>query len=140
MIVSRSAVIAALLCAAADLGAQGQPIPAAQPAPATQPAQPAPRIPRAAASTRASVQVLVDSRYDAKEGGWFGRSPGWPRQDCNDTPPLWRSQRHRSRASSLGQRLAHCSTVDPAPTEVDLTLGKLSFRWRTRSSLPTLNA
>ena len=72
MIVSRSAILAALLCAAPDLGAQGQPIPGAQPAPATQPAQPAPRIPRAAASTRASVQVLVDSRFDAKEGGWFG--------------------------------------------------------------------
>lgn len=69
---SRSAVLAALLCAAADLGAQGQPIAPAQPAPATQPAQPAPRIPRATASTRASVQVLIDSRYDAKEGGWFG--------------------------------------------------------------------
>jgi len=31
-----------------------------------------PRIPRAAASTRASVQVLIDSRWDAREGGWFG--------------------------------------------------------------------
>src|SRR6476659_5361549 len=72
MIVSRSAVIAALLCAASDLGAQGQPVPAAQPAPATQPAQQALRIPRAAASTRASVQVLVDSRWDVKEGGCFG--------------------------------------------------------------------
>jgi len=34
--------------------------------------QPAPRIPRAAASTRASVQVVIDSRFDAREGGWFG--------------------------------------------------------------------
>ncbi|HJP86695.1 MAG TPA: DUF2911 domain-containing protein [Gemmatimonadaceae bacterium] len=50
--------------------AQQQTAPPVQPA--AQPAQQAPRIPRAAASTRASVQVLVDSRYDAKEGGWFG--------------------------------------------------------------------
>jgi hypothetical protein len=40
--------------------------------PAAGPAAQAPRIPRAAASTRASVQVLVDSRFDAQEGGWFG--------------------------------------------------------------------
>src|SRR5689334_9933449 len=41
-------------------------------APAAAPTQQAPRIPRAAASTRASVEVLIDSRYDSKEGGWFG--------------------------------------------------------------------
>jgi hypothetical protein len=64
---SRSAVLAALLFAAVDLGAQGQPIPAAPAQPATQPAA---RIPRATASTRASVQVLIDSRWG--EGGWFG--------------------------------------------------------------------
>ena len=59
----------ALTIGAADtLSAQQQP--AAQPAPT--PAQQAPRIPRAAASTRASVQVLIDSRFDSKEGGWFG--------------------------------------------------------------------
>src|SRR5438105_7941942 len=46
-----------------------QPRAGAQP---TAQAQPAPRIPRATASTRASVQVLIDSRFDAKEGGWFG--------------------------------------------------------------------
>ena len=40
--------------------------------PAAAPAQQPPRIPRAAASTRASVQVLIDSRWDAGEGGWFG--------------------------------------------------------------------
>ncbi|PYO46420.1 MAG: hypothetical protein DMD72_12845 [Gemmatimonadetes bacterium] len=47
---------------------------AQQPPAGAQPtaAQPAPRIPRATASTRASVQVLIDSRFDAKEGGWFG--------------------------------------------------------------------
>jgi hypothetical protein len=67
MIASRFIVSAALVFAAADLGAQGQPIPATQPAPA---AQPAPRIPRATASTRASVAVLIDSRWG--EGGWFG--------------------------------------------------------------------
>ena len=49
--------------------AQAQQPPAgAQPVPAT---QPAPRIPRATASTRASVEVLIDSRWDAREGGWF---------------------------------------------------------------------
>ncbi len=46
--------------------------PTAPPRPAAAPAQQAPRIPRAAASTRASVQVLIDSRWDAREGGWFG--------------------------------------------------------------------
>ena len=44
-----------------------QPPAGAQPAAA--PTQ-APRIPRATASTRASVQVLIDSRWG--EGGWFG--------------------------------------------------------------------
>lgn len=57
---------AALSLVALPLGAQ-QP-PAA--APAAAPAQPAPRIPRATASTRATVQVLIDSRWG--EGGWFG--------------------------------------------------------------------
>ena len=69
MIASRLVLSAAVVLVASDLGAQGQPIP---PAPAAQQAQPAPRIPRAAASTRASVMVLVDSRYDPDEGGWFG--------------------------------------------------------------------
>jgi hypothetical protein len=69
MIASRFIVSAALVCAATDLGAQGQPIPPAQAAPA---AQQAPRIPRATASTRASVAVLIDSRFDTHEGGWFG--------------------------------------------------------------------
>jgi hypothetical protein len=74
MIASRLIIFAAVSLVAAELGAQGQPIPPAQAAPAAQPAQPqqAPRIPRAAASTRASVAVLVDSRYDPDEGGWFG--------------------------------------------------------------------
>jgi hypothetical protein len=70
MIASRFIVSAALLCAASELGAQGQPIPATQPAPAAQQAQPAPRIPRAAASTRASVEVLIDSRW--LEGSYGG--------------------------------------------------------------------
>lgn len=64
---SLAAVAACLM--AGDLSAQ-QPPPTAQPS--AQPAQQAPRIPRAAASTRASVQVLVDSRWDSQEGGWFG--------------------------------------------------------------------
>ena len=42
------------------------------PRPTAAPAQQAPRIPRSTASTRASVQVLIDSRFDSKEGGWFG--------------------------------------------------------------------
>jgi hypothetical protein len=58
----------ALVVIAADLSGQSQPAPTAQPA-AAQPAQ-APRIPRATASTRASVAVLIDSRWG--EGGWFG--------------------------------------------------------------------
>jgi hypothetical protein len=62
----RFVVLAALVVVAADLSAQSQPTP--QPA-AAPPAQ-APRIPRATASTRASVTVLIDSRWG--EGGWFG--------------------------------------------------------------------
>ncbi len=64
MRVSRVLVAASL--AALPLGAQ-QP-PAGAPAAAS--AQQAPRIPRATASTRATVQVLIDSRWG--EGGWFG--------------------------------------------------------------------
>jgi hypothetical protein len=68
MNVSRFVAVIGLTAASA---AQAQQPPAgAQPTAA--PTQQAPRIPRAAASTRASVQVLVDSRFDAKEGGWFG--------------------------------------------------------------------
>jgi hypothetical protein len=63
---ARFVVLAALVVVAADLSAQSQPTP--QPA-APAPAQ-APRIPRATASTRASVTVLIDSRWG--EGGWFG--------------------------------------------------------------------
>ena len=58
--------------AVATASAAGAQQPPAAPQPAAPVAQPAPRIPRAAASTRASVQVLIDSRFDAKEGGWFG--------------------------------------------------------------------
>ena len=58
--------------ALATAPAAGAHQPPAAPQPAAPAAQPAPRIPRAAASTRASVQVLIDSRFDAKEGGWFG--------------------------------------------------------------------
>jgi len=58
--------------AVATASAAGAQQPAAASQPAAPAAQPAPRIPRAAASTRASVQVLIDSRFDAKEGGWFG--------------------------------------------------------------------
>jgi len=59
-----SAVVAASLVALPLLAQQ--PPAGATPAPAQQ----APRIPRATASTRATVQVLIDSRWG--EGGWFG--------------------------------------------------------------------
>jgi hypothetical protein len=65
---TRFVTLGALVLIAADLGAQSQPAPATQPV-AAQTAQ-APRIPRATASTRASVTVLIDSRWG--EGGWFG--------------------------------------------------------------------
>jgi len=65
---TRFVMLCALVVISADLSAQSQPPAATQPA-AAQPAQ-APRIPRAAASTRASVAVLIDSRWG--EGGWFG--------------------------------------------------------------------
>jgi hypothetical protein len=64
---TRLVILGALVVTAADLRAQSQPAPVAQPP--AQPAQ-APRIPRATASTRASVAVLIDSRWG--EGGWFG--------------------------------------------------------------------
>lgn len=63
---TRFVVLAALVVIGSDLSAQSQPT--ALPA-AAQPAQ-APRIPRATPSTRASVAVLIDSRWG--EGGWFG--------------------------------------------------------------------
>ncbi|MDQ6873308.1 MAG: DUF2911 domain-containing protein [Gemmatimonadota bacterium] len=63
----RFVTLGALVVITTDLTAQSQPAPA-QP-PAAQPAQ-LPRIPRATASTRASVAVLIDSRWG--EGGWFG--------------------------------------------------------------------
>jgi hypothetical protein len=63
---TRFVVLGALVVIPADLRAQSQPAP--QPA-AAQPAQ-APRIPRAAPSTRASVEVLIDSRW--LEGSWGG--------------------------------------------------------------------
>jgi hypothetical protein len=64
---TRLVVISSLVVIAAELPAQSQPAAPTQPAAA--PAQP-PRIPRATASTRASVAVLIDSRWG--EGGWFG--------------------------------------------------------------------
>jgi hypothetical protein len=73
MTYSRSIVVAScLVLLAGHLTAQSQPAPTTPPVAAPQPAQQAPRIPRATASTRASVAVLVDSRWDAGEGGWFG--------------------------------------------------------------------
>lgn len=68
MIASRTALLAVLVCAAADLAAQVQPAPTGQPAPATQPAQRQAPIPRAAASTRATVEVLVNTRQI--DGAW----------------------------------------------------------------------
>jgi Protein of unknown function (DUF2911) len=68
----KTAVLCAAVSALFGFDALGQAVPAGQPAPAAQPAQQAPRIPRATASTRASVAVLIDSRFDTHEGGWFG--------------------------------------------------------------------
>jgi Protein of unknown function (DUF2911) len=65
MIAPRSVVLAVLLSSAADLAAQTPSVPAGR---AGAPTQPAPRIPRAAPSTRASVEVLIDSRW--LEGSW----------------------------------------------------------------------
>ena len=59
---------AAVTFLAAPVEAQQPPAGAPAAAPGPQP----PRIPRAAASTRASVEVLIDSRWDSGEGGWFG--------------------------------------------------------------------
>lgn len=70
MIASRSIVLAAVVLAATNLGAQGQPIPA------TQPAQRPPAIPRAAPSTRATVEVLIDRRW--LEGSWATASVAGP--------------------------------------------------------------
>ncbi len=67
---SFSRFLTVIFLTAASAGRAQQPPAGAQPAAA--PTQPAPRIPRATASTRASVQVLIDSRWDAREGGWFG--------------------------------------------------------------------
>ncbi len=63
---TRFVVLGSLIVIAADLPGQSQPTPQLAPAQAAQP----PRIPRATASTRASVTVLIDSRWG--EGGWFG--------------------------------------------------------------------
>jgi hypothetical protein len=70
MIASRFIVPAALVLAAGEMGAQGQPIPAR---PATQPAQPQTPIPRAAPSTRAAVEVLINTRQ-RPDGAWTNLS------------------------------------------------------------------
>jgi hypothetical protein len=63
-------ILSVFVLTAASVSQAQQPPAGAQPVAA--PTQQPPRIPRAAASTRASVQVLVDSRFDPQEGGWFG--------------------------------------------------------------------
>jgi hypothetical protein len=70
MIAPRSVVLVAVVFAAAHLGAQAQPIPA------TQPAQRPPAIPKAAPSTRATVEVLIDRRW--LEGSWATASVAGP--------------------------------------------------------------
>ena len=62
----RVGFFAALVVGALDLGAQAQPVPSGQTA-AAQP-QRQPPTPRAAASTRATVEVWIDRRFN--EGGW----------------------------------------------------------------------
>src|SRR5436190_7652234 len=130
------------IAAAGTLSAQ-QP-PAAQPAPA--PAQQAPRIPRATASTRASVQVLIDSRYDSKEGGWFGAlSLAGPAKIAIDYgQPHLRGRNVIGMAGvvpwdSVWRTGANMSTQ--LSTEVDITIGN-TFIPRgvyTLFSLPTRN-
>jgi hypothetical protein len=57
MPISRSVVVLSLILAASELMAQGQPVPAAGAQ------QPRPPIPRAAQSTRATVEAIIDRRW-----------------------------------------------------------------------------
>ena len=128
MIASRLLVAATLAAGAAELGAQVQPIPAGQPAPAARPAQPAARIPRAAPSTLASVAVLIDSRYDALEGGWFsGLSVAGPAKIAIEY-----GQPHQRGRSVIGMPgvvpwdtvwRTGANMATRLSTEVDLTIG-----------------
>jgi hypothetical protein len=130
-----------IVLAAASAAQAQQPPAGGQPAAA--PAQP-PRIPRATASTRASVQVLIDSRWG--EGGWFGAlSLAGPAKIAIDY-----GQPHLRGRNVIGmpgvvpwdsvwRTGANMSTQ--LTTEVDLTLGN-TFLPRgiyTLFSLPTRN-
>jgi Protein of unknown function (DUF2911) len=138
MIASRSIIVlAALVLAAASLGAQGQPIAA------TPPAQRPPAIPRAAPSTRATVEVLIDRRW--LEGSWATASVAGPAKIAIDY-----GQPHLRGRSVIGmpgvvpwdtvwRTGANMSTQLTA--EVDMTLGN-TFIPRgiyTLFSLPTRN-
>ncbi len=57
MPISRTVVILSLIVAASEVMAQGQPVPA------TGAQQPRPPIPRAAQSTRATVEAIIDRRW-----------------------------------------------------------------------------
>ncbi|GAC1461674.1 MAG: hypothetical protein PVSMB1_12280 [Gemmatimonadaceae bacterium] len=137
MIASRSVVLAALVFAAAQLSAQGQP---------TQSPQPAQRpvaIPKAAPSTRATVAVLIDRRW--LEGSWATASVAGPAKIVIDY-----GQPHLRGRNVIGmpgvvpwdsvwRTGANMSTELTA--EVDMTLGN-TFLPRgiyTLFSLPTRN-
>jgi hypothetical protein len=67
MVIARYAFVAAVVFVGPDLAAQSQPVPTVQPQAAQSAQRPAP-IPRAAPSTRATVEVQVDRRWS--EGAW----------------------------------------------------------------------
>src|SRR5687767_13297261 len=124
---TRLLICAALAVGASEVGAQGQPVPVGQPAPTARSAQPA-RIPRAAPSTLASVAVLVDSRYDALEGGWFsGLSVAGPAKIA-----IQYGQPHLRGRSAIGMPgvvpwdtvwRTGANMATQLSTEVDLTIG-----------------
>ncbi len=141
---SFSRFLAAITLTAASAAQAQQPPAGAQPAAA--PAQPAPRIPRATASSRASVQVLIDSRWDAREGGWFGalNLAGPARIAIDYGQPHMRGRNVIGMAGvvpwdSVWRTGANMSTQ--LSTEVDITIGN-TFIPRgvyTLFSLPTRN-
>ncbi len=137
MIASRSVVLAALVFAAAHLGAQGQPTPAPQPA------QRPVAIPKAGPSTRATVAVLIDRRW--LEGSWGTASVAGPAKIAIDYgQPHLRGRKVIGMPGvvpwdSVWRTGANMSTELTA--EVDMTLGN-TFIPRgiyTLFSLPTRN-
>jgi hypothetical protein len=145
MIAPRSLVPAALVFAAANLGAQGQPIPPGQRAPATQPAQTQAPIPRAAASTRATVEVLINTRQ-RPDGAWTNLSSvsGPARIAIEYSQPHLRGRNVIGMADvvpwdSVWRTGANMATQLTA--EVDMTIGNtfIPRGFYTLYSLPTRN-